>query len=45
MMTLGNLCAKGVRSLAIRCGALWCNHESILNVSEYDGARDATISL
>jgi hypothetical protein len=34
-MTLGNMRANGVRSLAIRCGALWCNHEAILDAGSY----------
>jgi hypothetical protein len=34
-MTLGNMRANGVRSLAIRCGALWCNHEAILDAGKY----------
>jgi len=34
-MTLGNMRANGVRALAIRCGALWCNHETILDVDAF----------
>ena len=34
-MTLGNMRANGVRSLAIRCRALWCNHEAILDAGTY----------
>jgi hypothetical protein len=35
MMTLRNMRQRGVHSLAIHCGALWCNHEAILDVSTY----------
>jgi hypothetical protein len=41
MMTLGNMRANGVRSLSIYCGALWCRHEAILDVSTF--ADDVTI--
>ena len=41
MMTLRNMREHGVHSLAIRCGALWCNHEAILDVSTY--ADDLTV--
>jgi hypothetical protein len=34
-MTLGNMRENGVRSLAVTCGALWCNHCGVLNVSDY----------
>ena len=34
-MTLANMRANGVRSLAITCGALWCHHQGILDVSPY----------
>ena len=34
-MTLGNMRANRVRSLSIRCGALWCNHEAILDTGTY----------
>ena len=27
MMTLGNMRDNGVRSLAITCGAVWCNRD------------------
>jgi hypothetical protein len=27
--------ANGVRSLAITCGALWCNHYGLVDVSAY----------
>ena len=33
VMTLGNMRENGIRSLAITCGALWCNHEAVLDVS------------
>ena len=35
MMALGNMRENGVRSLAITCGALWCHHEVILDVSAF----------
>jgi hypothetical protein len=35
MMTLRNMREHGVHSLAIRCGALWCNHEGVLDVSAF----------
>ena len=35
MMTLRNMREHGVHSLDIRCGALWCNHEAILDVSAF----------
>jgi hypothetical protein len=35
MMTLRNMREHGVHSLAIRCGAPWCNHETILDVSAF----------
>ena len=41
MMTLRNMREHGVHSLDIRCGALWCNHEAILDVSTY--ADDLTV--
>jgi len=41
MMTLGNMRECGVRSLAIRCGALWCNHEAVLDASRF--ADDLTV--
>jgi len=34
-MTLGNMRENGVRTLAVRCGALWCSHEGVLDVSPY----------
>jgi hypothetical protein len=40
-MTLRNMREHGVHSLDIRCGALWCNHEAILDVSTY--ADDLTV--
>lgn len=33
MMDLANMRQNGVHSLAIRCGALGCNHEAVLEVS------------
>jgi hypothetical protein len=35
MMTLRNMREHGVHTLAIRCGAIWCNHEAILDVSAF----------
>jgi hypothetical protein len=34
-MTLGNMRTNGVRSLAITCGAQWCHHCGVLDVSAY----------
>jgi hypothetical protein len=34
-MTLGNVRANGVRTLAVWCGGRWCNHEATLDVSGY----------
>ena len=34
-MTLRNMCENGVRSLAITCGAVWCNHQAILDVNVF----------
>jgi len=34
-MTLGNIRHIGLRSLVVRCGALWCDHQAVLNVSNY----------
>jgi hypothetical protein len=34
-MTLRNMRANGVRTLAVHCGGRWCNHEAILDVSDY----------
>ena len=31
-MTLRNMRENGVRSLAITCGAVWCNHQAVLDV-------------
>ena len=36
-MTLGNMRANGVRSLAIHCGGRFCWHSAVLNA---DGYRD-----
>ena len=41
MMTLGNMRETGVRSLAVTCGALWCHHEAVLDVSGFAG--DVTV--
>ena len=35
MMTLGNMRENGVRSLAVTCGALYCHHEAIMDVTAY----------
>jgi len=32
-MTLANMRANGVRSLAITCSSLWCSHRGVLDVS------------
>jgi hypothetical protein len=34
-MTLGNMRANGVRTLAVWCGGRGCSHQSILDVSRY----------
>jgi hypothetical protein len=34
-MTLGNMRESGVRSLWVRCGALHCNHDTVMDVSAY----------
>jgi hypothetical protein len=34
-MTLGNMRANGVSTLAVWCGAHRCNHHSVLDVSRY----------
>jgi hypothetical protein len=41
MMTLGNMRENGVRSLAITCGAVWCNHQAVLDVNTF--ADDVTV--
>jgi hypothetical protein len=33
MMTLGNMRANGVRTLALTCEALFCHHSAVLDVS------------
>src|SRR5262249_10434945 len=35
MMPLGNMRQQGVRSLAVSCGALWCHHQAVLDVSAF----------
>ena len=35
MMTLGNMRQNGVRTLAITCGAVWCNHHAVLDVDAF----------
>jgi hypothetical protein len=35
MMTLRNMRENDVRSLAITCGAVWCNHHATLDVSGF----------
>jgi len=35
MMTLRNMRENGVHSLAITCGALWCHHQAVLDVSAF----------
>jgi len=34
-MTLGNMRANGVHTLAVYCGGRDCNHERVLDVSNY----------
>jgi hypothetical protein len=34
-MTLANMRENGVRSLAITCGAVWCHHDAVIDVSAY----------
>ena len=34
-MTLGNMRANGVRTLAVWCGGRGCNHQAVLGVSRY----------
>jgi hypothetical protein len=34
-MTLGNMRESGVRSLWVRCGALHCNHDTVMDVSAF----------
>ena len=34
-MTLGNMRANGVRSLAVHCGGRYCHHEAVIDVSAY----------
>jgi hypothetical protein len=34
MMTLGNMRENGVRSLAIYCGAIHCQHQAVLDVRD-----------
>jgi hypothetical protein len=35
MMTLGNMRANGVQTVAIHRGGRWCNYEAISDVSGY----------
>jgi hypothetical protein len=41
MMTLGNMRGNGVRSLWVRCGALGCHHDAVIDVSAFPD--DATV--
>jgi len=34
-MTLRNMRETGVRSPAITCGAVWCNHQAVLDVNTF----------
>jgi hypothetical protein len=34
-MTLGNMRANGVSTLAVYCSGRGCNHQSVLNVTRY----------
>jgi len=38
---IGNMRENGVHSRAITCGAPWCHHEAVLDVSRY--ADDVTV--
>ena len=40
-MTLGNMRAHGVHTLSIYCGAIYCHHAAVLDVSAY--ANDLTV--
>src|SRR5262245_46481959 len=40
-MTLGNMRQRGIHSLSVYCGALWCHHEAVLDVSSF--ADDMTV--
>lgn len=35
MMTLGSMRENGVRSLAITCGAVRCNHQAVLDADAF----------
>jgi hypothetical protein len=35
MMTLGNMRENGVHLLSITCGAIWCHHQAVLDVSDF----------
>ena len=41
MMTLGNMRQQSVRSLWIRCSALHCHHDAVIDVSAFPD--DATV--
>ena len=41
MMTLGSMRENGVRSLAIACGAVRCNHQAVLDADAF--ADDITV--
>jgi hypothetical protein len=34
-MTLGNMRKQNVRSLWVRCGAIGCHHDAVIDVSEF----------
>ena len=34
-MTLENMRQQGVGSIWVRCGAQWCHHDAVVNVSLY----------
>jgi hypothetical protein len=44
MMTLRNMRENGACSLAITCGAIWCNHEAVLDVNVFLEDRDYTVA-
>jgi hypothetical protein len=34
-MTLSNMRQNGVRTLSVTCGAVWCNHQAVLDVDAF----------
>jgi hypothetical protein len=39
--TLGNMLSDGLRTLAVYCAALWCNHDAVFDMS--DNPDDASV--